>query len=280
MIAARNNTFVPEYNIGTHPREKEHHAFYRVYFFGAFRLFYQAESIGEKVWRRNKAKSILKWFLLNSGKLCSADQLIDTFWSDVSPDTALGNLHVTMHYLRHLLEPSLGPRQNSKYIRHQANNFYWFSLDESWWSDIYDVQHSFDMAHEFDQSQNHAKASFYYRKIASYGHVKFLPDNTYEEWLKPYYQYYEHIYAHSLVRLIHFYKMCNEPDEILEYAYQALALDPCCEPAALAIVDVYRQQGNTSLANHKFNAFRASMHGKFGAEHMHRFADLRQDLHA
>src|SRR5689334_14396646 len=90
---------------------------YRTHFFGPFRLFLDNQPLGEP-WRRNKAKALLKWFLLNPGKYYSADQLIDLFWADFSPDAAICNLHVTIHYLRHLLEPFLNSHQKSSFLRH------------------------------------------------------------------------------------------------------------------------------------------------------------------
>src|SRR4051812_298294 len=85
-----------------HPREYEYQALYRGYLFGPFRLFRGKEAVGELIRRRNKARMLLKWFLLNPGKPGSADEFIDLFWPEISPETALGNFHVTMHYLRHM----------------------------------------------------------------------------------------------------------------------------------------------------------------------------------
>src|SRR5947209_979594 len=91
--------------------------FYKVHFFGAFRVLRDNQPVGEPIWRRNKAKTLLKWFLLNAGRMFSTDQLIAGFWPDMSKTSAERNLHVAIHYLRHLLEPDLPPRHESKYIR-------------------------------------------------------------------------------------------------------------------------------------------------------------------
>lgn len=112
-----------------HPREREQQAIFRAYSFGQFRLFCQDTFIRETMWRRNKAKTLLKWFLLNPGKLCSADQFIDLFWPDLTLEAASINLYVTIHCLRRLLEPALSPRQESKFIRRQSNNFYWLEIN-------------------------------------------------------------------------------------------------------------------------------------------------------
>ncbi len=249
-----------------HPREREQIAPYRAYIFGKFRLFCEQKPVKETMWRRNKVKSLLKWFLLNPGKLCSADEFIDLFWPDVSLETAFGNLHVTMHCLRHLLEPSLGPRESSMFIHRQANNFYWFDMNEQWWTDITEVQHLFQAACTFDAQDEDVKASFYYRKIVAHCSLGFLPEDDLEEWLLPYRQHYEYIYVQVLMRLIQCYQQRNELDDVLEYAYLALAQDPYCEPATRAIIDVYFKQGNTMMAMRRLEGFRDLLQQKLGVE--------------
>src|SRR5947209_8451568 len=121
-------------------------ALYKVYFFGPFRVIRDNQPVGESAWRRNKAKALLKWFLLNSGRMFSADQLIERFWSDMIRSSAERNLHVAIHYLRHLLEPDLPPRHESKYIRRNKDNLYWFEIDETCWADIFDVDYHYTVA--------------------------------------------------------------------------------------------------------------------------------------
>src|SRR5947209_14108083 len=83
------------------------HARYKAFFFGPFRITRDEQPLGEPNWRRNKAKALLKWFLLNHGDLFSMDQLSRLFWAESTEKVAINNLHVTLHYLRRVLEPDL-----------------------------------------------------------------------------------------------------------------------------------------------------------------------------
>ena len=85
------------------------HARYKAYFFGSFRITLDERPLGEPAWRRNKAKALLKWFLLNPSELFSLEQLSKLFWPDIAREVAASNVHVTLHYLRHVLEPQAGP---------------------------------------------------------------------------------------------------------------------------------------------------------------------------
>lgn len=264
MLVPQDRQWRSDKQSALHPREREQQAVYRAYSFGQFRLFGADKPIKEPVWRRNKAKTLLKWFILNPGKLCSADQFIDLFWPDLPLETAMGNLHVTVHFLRHLLEPSLGPRQESKFIRRQTNNFYWFHMDDSWWTDTSEVQHLFETAKLYDRAEEYLKASYYYRKVVSYCSAGFIPEDINAEWLRPYRQHYEYIYSQVLVRLLHIYQQRNELEEVLEYAYLALELDPYCEPAIKAIIDAYLKQGNVAMARHRLENFHVFLHQELG----------------
>jgi DNA-binding SARP family transcriptional activator len=262
----------------THPREREQQASYRVYSFGQFRLFTHEKAIKESMWRRSKAKTLLKWFVLNPDKLCSADQFIDLFWPDLPLDAAMGNLHVTIHFLRHLLEPSLGSRQESKFVRRQANNFYWFHMDETWWTDTSDVEQLFENAKVHDRHEDYSKALYYYRKIVSYCSLGFIPEDESEPWLQQYRQHYSYMYSQVLVRLIQIYQLRNELEEVLEYAYLALAANPYCEPAIRAIIDAHLKEGNTSMAMYKLENFHHALQRNLGMEPSKEMHALRQKI--
>jgi len=278
MPSSQRGLVPPDVQGIAHPREREYSACYRTYFFGQFRLFAREKPVKETMWRRNKVKSLLKWFLLNPGKLCSADEFIDLFWPDVALETASGNLYVTIHCLRHLLESTLSPREASKFIRRQSNNFYWFEMDETWWTDIVDVQHLFDTARAFDACGDDVKASFYYRKVVSLCCLGFLPEDESEQWLRPYRQHYEYIYLQVLLRLIQIYQKRGELEEVLEYAYLASSLDVYCELAIKAIIDVYFKQGNMGMAMRRLDDFGSLLRQELGVEPSKEMHALRMGI--
>ncbi len=263
-----------------HLREYERQASYRGYLFGQFRLFHAEQSMGEMMRRRNKARMLLKWFLLNPGKLGSADEFIDLFWPEVSLDTALGNFHVTMHYLRHMLEPELNARQESNLIRRKPNNFYWFQADESWWTDVNDLQLAFERARTCDTHGDESRATFYYRKVVSYCSQGFLPEDEAEGWLLPYRRRYKHMYSQVLTRLIQIYTQRNELEEVLEYAYQSLSIDPYNEMATQTIVDAHLQQGNVSIAQRWLESFWQALQRDLGLHPNKEFYVLRERIRA
>jgi DNA-binding SARP family transcriptional activator len=261
-----------------HPCELEQMAAYRAYFFGQFRLFHNSQPVGELEWRRNKAKTLLKWFLLNPGKLYTADQLIDLFWNDIEPDAAMRNLHVTIHYLRRLIEPSLSPRQESSFLHSGKGGFYWFELHSSWWTDVMAIRQLYTTAKEFDQRHEYSKAMFRYRKIAHSCSLGFLPNDVAEDAFLPYRREFECIYYLVLVRLMHICLEKDELEDVLEYAYQALQLDRYCEIAIKSIVKAYIRQNKVISAIRKLDEFRSTLKEELGIEPSKEICDIRYTI--
>jgi DNA-binding SARP family transcriptional activator len=262
----------------SYPYEREKNALLRIHLFGPFRLCYAEQPQKQTIWRRNKAKSLLKWFILHSDKPCSAEQLALIFWPDVPPENAYKNLYVTIHYLRRLLEPSLTQGQHSTFIRLHTNNFYQFHRNETLWTDIFEVQELLEAAEEMHALGEHLKAAFYYRKIASYCEQDFLPEDIYDDCFQPHRRYYERLYLQTLLRLMKIGELHNEFHEVLEYAYLALRLDPFYEPAVKAITTVHIEQGNASGAIRILNEFQKLLKEELGIDPSKDILELRQKI--
>ncbi|GHO65460.1 hypothetical protein KSC_043520 [Ktedonobacter sp. SOSP1-52] len=241
-------------------------AHYKAYFFGPFRVTHGAQVLGGAVWRRNKAKTLLKWFLLNHGQKYSANQLINLFWPDTTKSAAARNLHVTINYLRHLLEPELLPRQESTFIRRNKHNFYWFELHGVWWADIFDLQTHHLAAREAQQRNCPDEAMTHFRAIVQHCSPGFLPEDAYEDIFSIYRRHYDLIYIQALEGLV---ELCSEAalfDEVHSHANQALLVDPYCEFALKAIINAFFRQGNVTGAIRRLNDFQKLLREDLGME--------------
>lgn len=241
-------------------------------------MFRGTKQIEETNWHRNKAKSLLKWFILNKRKLFSAEQLIDRFWPDIEADAALRNLYVTIYHLRRVLEPELQSRQKSSFIQRNTHNFYWFDMSDSWWADVTNITHLFERARLLDHQGEVLKAEFYYRKIASYCDQGFVVESTDEAWLYPYIHDYNRIFLSSIKRLLKIYSQRNDLDTVIEYAYQALHLDPYCKLAAKSLVNAYFEQGNITSALKVLDNFQDLLQKNLQLDLGNKFSLLRERI--
>ncbi|WP_220197267.1 AfsR/SARP family transcriptional regulator [Ktedonospora formicarum] len=250
---------------------KEHHpslasAHYSAYLFGPFRVLHAKQALGEPTWRRNKAKALLKWFLLNPGELFSVEQLSKLFWHDSHPKVAASNLHVTLHYLRHVLEPSLTSGQLSTFIHRNRYNYYWFDLHDDWWTDIADVYYLSTQAKEAEQQGNLARAFALYNQLIAYYKLTFLPEDIYEDAFSSYRRQHEYAAIQTLEHLMRLSTRIEYYDEALSCALYTLSIDPYNERAVKTLVHVHLQQGNTTGALCQLNEFEQMLQQEMGIQ--------------
>lgn len=249
-----------------HLRVQEQQALFRARLFGPFQLFYANKPVDGSLWRRNKIRALLKWFLLHPDKPFSADQLVEIFWPDTPPEVAHRNLRVTIHYLRYLLEPQIERGQQSRFVLRLTNNFYLFRSDASWWVDVWEMRQQLESAKGMERLGNSARAAILYEKINKYFERGFLPEDIYEGYVHPIRRYYERLHFQVLNRLITINMKKGNFDEALEYAYQLLTLDSYSEIAMRKIIAIYHLQGNHITAIKEFRNFCALFQVELGIE--------------
>jgi DNA-binding SARP family transcriptional activator len=266
----------------TFAEEEAHHPFlhpsrYQAYFFGPFRVTLDGQSLGELSWRRNKAKALLKWFLLSPGDLFALEQLGRLFWPNVTPKSAMSNLHVTIHYLRHMLEPELAPGRPSTFIRRNRHNYYWFELNDVWWTDVLETQHLSTLIKEAERCKEMSRAIALSRQLISYYKQKFLPEDVYEDIFSAHRRQHDYAYTQLLKQLIQFYMHTDQLDEALSCAFQILSsVDPYSEEAVKTIVHIHLRQENTTGAIRYLDNFQSFLKQDLGIEPGEELLKLRR----
>lgn len=238
-----------------HPREMEHDATYRAYLFGTLRIYRGPDRLPLEKISRRKAVEILQWFLLNPGKPCSAEQFVELLWPDGDVDKCLGNFHVTIHALRRLLEPDLGPRQDSRFVHRHANKVYSFDGADCWWTDVADLELLHHQGHEHERAGDPDLARFCYRRVAGYVAQGPLAEDEEPQWLEPYRSRYAQLSAQSLARLMVLDAAVGDSHELVESAYQMLKVDKYNQLAARVIIEASLRSGDLHRAQHRLRAF-------------------------
>lgn len=265
------NMLMPHKTQLTYREQEEHHpcqsrARYKAFFFGPFRITHDEQLLGEPNWRRNKAKMLLKWFLLNPGDLFSVEQLSKLLWPDITRSTAASNLHVTLHYLRHVLEPELAPGCTSTFIRRNRHNYYWFELNDVWWTDVFDIKYLSTNAKEAERNGDIVRAITLSRQLISYYSQGFLPEDIYEDVFSPYRHQHDYAYTQLLEHLMRLYTQTSQFDDALSCALHILSLDPYSEDAIKTMVHIYLRQGNTTNALRQLDNFQRFLKQELGIE--------------
>ncbi len=271
----QQNDFPPEEAIHYPPLSHPH---YKAYFFGSFRVMCDGQDLGTPTWRRNKARTLLKWFLLNPGSLFSVEQLNKLFWPHVGEKVATSNLHVTMHYLRHILEPELAPGNASIFIRRNRHNYYWFDLNDAWWTDVSEVRQLSTLAREAESRGEIARSAALYSQVVGYYSQGFLPEDIYDDIFSPHRRQFDFAYIQILEHLLHLHTQAGQPDEAHTCALRILSADPYNETAMAVIVQLSLLQGNTISALRQIDDFGQALKQDLGIEPGREMLALRASI--
>src|SRR5712691_12616667 len=87
-----------------------------IHLLGLFRVSVQGKPVQESHWPRKQAKLLLKLLALDPKHQLHRQQLIDTIWPDLDPESGAANLHKIIHLARRALEPKLASGANSQFI--------------------------------------------------------------------------------------------------------------------------------------------------------------------
>lgn len=249
---------------GIHSQEYEQEADYKAYFFGSLRILRGDQPVGETGQRREKASLVLRWLLLNPGRPFAAEEMLDQFWAGQDPGKAMVKFHVTMHFLRRMLEPELSPRQESTFIRRSCGNFYRFDPAGRWWTDAAEVERLLDEAHACDARGDLHRASFYYRQVAGYCSMGFLVGEPELGGFGGYRRRISQIHSVVLLRLLDLATDTTTQEELLDYAYQLVRIDQCNEAANRLIIGAYLDSGNTARAAWRLERYCESLIRELG----------------
>lgn len=220
---------------------------YRAWFFGPFRVTLDGRPISE-AGQRKKVTQLLKWFLLNPAQSVSRDDLCALFWPGHGKESAINSLHVSLHYLRQLLEPESSAGTQSTFICRNQHNYYWFNCRDLWWTDVLKVQSLFAAAMDFDRRGEDAKAISLYGQVVGYYRLTFLPEDIYEDAFASYRHEHDIAHARSLNRLMHLYLRSDQLASALSCALDAACTDPYSHDAVKTIAQVHARQGNIAGA--------------------------------
>lgn len=102
------------------PRPSQHSVRpFGVVLLGGFRLVRSGVEVPLDEWKRRKARDVFKFLVLRHRQSVSVDTIVEHLWSaDAAVDSCLPTLQNAISIIRSILEPTLKPRQPSRFISH------------------------------------------------------------------------------------------------------------------------------------------------------------------
>ncbi|MDB4896328.1 MAG: transcriptional regulator, partial [Firmicutes bacterium] len=104
----------------------------KVHALGPLRAARYDQPVDSPEWKRTKVKALLIMLLLRRGKALPKESAMALLWPDAPPATARNNLRATVHGLKRVLEPELGPGAASRFIRSDRESVALGCLEDVW----------------------------------------------------------------------------------------------------------------------------------------------------
>lgn len=248
------------------PSNFERHR-YEAHLFGPFQIWRDDNSLERAAaLSRTSTRTLLKWFLLNPGVRIDSSDLCEILWRDPKPRNNPNRLHVTLHYLRHLLEPGLASREPSTYIRSDGKGRYWFDISDCWWTDVLEVERLFAAGKQAEANEDAESAIALYEGLLDYFDLTFLPENLFDEAFDSARTAHDVIHHTAQSRLMSLYLQRGLIHKALPCALTVLDRDPYSEQAAIAIVEVSLLQGNILAARTQLADYLDTVRREIGAD--------------
>lgn len=251
---------------------------YEATFFGRFAVRCAQHPLGELSGRRGSVRTLLKWFLLNPSVRVSASSLCEMLWPGREPARASNNLHVTLHYLRHALEPDLARGARSRFLRHDRHQQYWFEMGGDWWTDVLEVRELARAGAAAEAEGEIGRAIELYDRVANYHQLSFLPEDVYDDTFADFRHQQDQAHRESLRHLMRLYARVNQRPSVHAVALRALQLDAYDEQALKMLVMVRLSDGNAAAAARQLDGFFETLERDLGRGPDSELANLRSAL--
>jgi DNA-binding SARP family transcriptional activator len=251
---------------------------YQAWFFGPYRVLLDGRPLADPTWRRASVRTLLKWFLLNPGEPFKAAELCELLWPGQNQESSSNKMHVTLHYLRRLLEPGLPSRQASTFIRSDQRGHYWFDLSDCWWTDVLEVEWLSNAAGAAQERGDDRAAITLYTRLLDHYERTFLLEDIYDDAFASFRSAHEFRNDEVLHRLLRLNLDAGLGHEALSYALTILDRDPYSEDAVKAIAEIYLRQGNITAAIMRLDEFLRTVERDLGIMPSRDLINLRETI--
>ncbi len=206
----------------------------RILALGGFQVLRGGTPIPAEAWQRRKTRQLLLYLLLRRAPI-ARDEVLDTLWPDLSPDSAALALNTTFSELRRILEPELQRGQPSRYLERDDETLALRRI-EGLWCDVWAFE-------EMAQSGVVAAA-----QILALYRGDFLPEEPYVDWVLRERERLRTVYLNTLIDWLEARMRAEAWNEGTALARRILEREPWLEEIWRALMICLAQLGRRSEA--------------------------------
>ncbi len=242
---------------------------------GSFELHPGNQLMPPEMFPRRDALTLLKILLMHRGRPVPCDQLAEMLQPGADPRLAVNRLHVLVHTLRRLLEPSA--QRPWLFIRNDGGCYY-FNRDAPHRLDVRTFLDSIELGGRLEGKNGAAKAiDAYEMAISLYGGDLF-EDEPYAEWCWEEREILREAYLDALARLAVLYQERGVTDRSMELSRTALRIDPLREHMHLELIRALWLEGRRAEALRQYGVCQEILQRELGTTPGPEIVQLARDI--
>lgn len=232
----------------------------RVRLLGRFDLRLNGEPLATKELNWRRALSLLLTLLVMPEGV-SREQLLDWLWPDAGRKAGQNQLRVSLHHLRHLLEPDRPAGAPSAFLHSDAGKLMW--IPDNTRVDVWDVQSGLQAAARALRRGDATAAALAYEKATARYRGDLVTDDC--PWLEGTGEHLRRQMLQALSWLAEYYRY-DRTDRTMHYLQRLLELEPGDEPAARDLMLLLARADRRAEAAQVYRQCRAYLEQELGIE--------------
>jgi predicted ATPase/DNA-binding SARP family transcriptional activator len=218
-----------------------------------------ATRVGERlvpaaVWRQRRAAAIVKLLALEPGYRLHREQLLDTLWPELDPESAANNLRVALHHARRGLEDAGAPE--GVFLTRDGDAVLLGTLEAV----RVDVDTFAQAVSRAWQSADPAIAEHAAGLYAG----DLLPEDPYEDWVAARRESVRASYLTLLARMAELYEARGDLAPAVAARERGLAVDPLDEATHASLMRLHARMGQRDLALARYARFATHLEREMG----------------
>ncbi len=220
---------------------------------GAFEIYRRNQLMPPEMFPRRDALTLLKILLLHRGRPVPYDQLAEMLKPEADPELAVNRLHVLVHTLRQLLEPSA--QRPWLFIRNRGGGYY-FNRDAPYRLDLQAFLDSAELGERLQGKGRGAKAIDAFEMAISLYRGDLFEDDPYAAWCWEDREVLREGYLDALDRLAGLYLEQGVRERTIELSRRALKTDALRERMHLKLIEALWLEGRPAEALRQYEVCR------------------------
>ncbi len=229
-----------------------------IYLLGPLRIVTRGVPVEDHHWPRRKPKLLIELLALSPHHQLHREQVMESLWPELEPESATNSLHKTIHMARRVLEPHLTSGARSRFILTERQQVI-LSAPGGLWIDVDAFEEQATAALKGTESEAYKAALALYRG-------DLLIEDLYEDWAAVRRERLRALQRELLSKLAKLYEELAQYDLSIARLKEITDLDAADEESQRRLIRLYAFTGDKFRALEQYKQCREALRRELDAE--------------